>query len=94
VSDQPSTTGPAALEPFEAFVHRHVGTSEEEQASMLKVLGYDTLDALVDAAVPGSVRRLDALDLPPAVSEHQVLAELRARAAHNAIGEPMIGLGY
>jgi glycine dehydrogenase len=94
VSDQPSTTGPAALEPFDAFVHRHVGTSEEEQASMLKVLGYDTLDALVDAAVPGSVRRLDALDLPPAVSEHQVLAELRARAAHNAVGEPMIGLGY
>jgi glycine dehydrogenase len=97
VSDQPSTTGNSALEPiesFEAFVHRHVGTSEEEQASMLKVLGYDTLDALVDAAVPGSVRRLDALDLPPAVSEHQVLAELRARAAHNAIGEPMIGLGY
>ena len=89
-----SQTGPAGLEPFEDFVRRHVGTSEEEQASMLKVLGYDTLDALIDAAVPGSVRRLRTLDLPPPASEHQVLAELRARAAHNTVAEPMIGLGY
>ena len=89
-----SQTGPAGLEPFEDFVRRHVGTSEEEQASMLKVLGYDTLAALIDAAVPGSVRRLRTLDLPPPASEHQVLAELRARAAHNTVAEPMIGLGY
>ena len=94
MSDQPQSTGPAGPEPFEAFVHRHVGTSEEEQASMLKVLGYDTLAALIDAAVPGSVRRLRTLDLPPPASEHQVLAELRARAAHNTVAEPMIGLGY
>ena len=61
---------------------------------MLKVLGYETLDALVDAAVPGSVRSLGALDLPPAVTEHQVLDELRRLAAGNTIAEPMIGLGY
>jgi glycine dehydrogenase len=61
---------------------------------MLKVLGYETLDALVDAAVPGSVRSLGSLDLPPAVSEHQVLDELRRLAAANTIAEPMIGLGY
>ena len=61
---------------------------------MLKVLGYETLDALVDAAVPGSVRSLGTLDLPPAVSEQQVLDELRRLAAANTIAEPMIGLGY
>jgi glycine dehydrogenase len=83
-----------ALEPFEDFVRRHVGTSAEEQQGMLKVLGYETLDALVDAAVPGSVRSLDTLDLPPAVSEHQVLEELRGLAAGNTVAEPMIGLGY
>ncbi len=75
-------------------MRRHVGTSAEEQEEMLKVLGYETLDALVDAAVPGSVRSLDTLDLPPAVSEHQVLDELRRLAASNTIAEPMIGLGY
>ncbi len=53
------------LEPFDDFLHRHVGTSDEQHAAMLKVLGYDTLDALIDAAVPGSVRSLGTLDLPP-----------------------------
>ncbi len=83
-----------ALEPFEQFLRRHVGPSDEEQAGMLKVLGYETLDDLVDAAVPGSVRSLGTLDLPPALSEHQVLDELRRLAATNTIAEPMIGLGY
>ena len=75
-------------------MRRHVGPSDEEQEGMLKVLGYETLDALVDAAVPGSVRSLGTLDLPPAVSEQQVLDELRRLAAGNTSAEPMIGLGY
>jgi len=47
-----------ALERFEDFLLRHVGTSDEEQAGMLKALGYESLDALIDAAVPDSVRSL------------------------------------
>jgi glycine dehydrogenase len=86
--------GITPLEPFEDFVRRHVGTSAEEQEGMLKVLGYDSLDALIDAAVPGSVRSLEALDLPPALSEQAVLEELRRLAGRNVIAEPMIGLGY
>ena len=92
-AQRPSPT-PDELEPWENFLYRHVGTSDEDQAVMLKVLGYADLDALIDAAVPGSVRALDDLDLPPAASEHQVLAELRRVASSNVVGEPMIGLGY
>jgi glycine dehydrogenase len=94
VSEQHPGSRSEGLEPFEDFLRRHVGTSVEEQGEMLKVLGYETLDALVDAAVPGSVRSLGTLDLPPAVSEHQVLDELRRLAASNTLAEPMIGLGY
>ena len=61
---------------------------------MLGVLGYDTLDALIDAAVPEGVRRLGRLDLPPAISEAAVLDELRGMADRNRPAEPMIGLGY
>ena len=61
---------------------------------MLKVLGYESLNALMDAAVPESVRSLGELDLPPAASERQVLEELRQLAAGNVVAEPMIGLGY
>ncbi|HEY1832041.1 MAG TPA: aminomethyl-transferring glycine dehydrogenase [Acidimicrobiales bacterium] len=82
------------LAPFEDFARRHVGTSPDEQVSMLKELGYDSLDDLVDAAVPGSVRSLATLDLPPALSEHAVQGALRELAALNLAAEPMIGLGY
>ncbi len=87
------TTG-KPLEPFEDFLYRHVGTSDEEQAVMLKELGFESLDALIDAAVPGSLRSLDALRLPPAATEREVLEELRFLAASNEVLEPMIGLGY
>jgi glycine dehydrogenase len=81
-------------EPFESFLHRHIGTSPEDQASMLKELGYDTLDDLIDDAVPEGVRRLSRLELPSAVSEREVLQELRRLASGNQPAEPMIGLGY
>jgi glycine dehydrogenase len=94
VNDQHPGNRSEVLDSFEDFLRRHVGPSDDQQEAMLKVLGYDTLEALADAAVPGSVRSLGTLDLPPAVSEHQVLGELRRLAASNTIAEPMIGLGY
>src|SRR4051812_25632862 len=61
---------------------------------MLSTLGFATLDALMDAAVPGSIRTSGDLDLPPGQSEDAVARELRAIAAENNPAEPMIGLGY
>jgi len=46
VTDQHVGNRSEVLEPFEDFVRRHVGPSAEEQEGMLKVLGYETLDAL------------------------------------------------
>ena len=94
MQEQRPTPRSEELEPFEDFLHRHVGTSEGDQAVMLKALGYPDLDALIDAAVPGSVRDLEELVLPPAASEHAVLGELRRLASSNVVAEPMIGLGY
>ncbi len=80
--------------PHDAFVDRHIGLSAEAEAHMVAHLGYESLDALMDAAVPGGIRSAEALDLPAAVSETTAAAELRALAAANRPGEPMIGLGY
>jgi len=85
-----SPTAEAEIE----FLSRHVGTSPEDQAVMLKELGYESLDALIDAAVPGSVRSLGTLELPPALTEREVASELRRLAESNVAAEPMIGLGY
>ncbi|MFP5346543.1 MAG: aminomethyl-transferring glycine dehydrogenase [Actinomycetes bacterium] len=76
------------------FVARHIGFTPEEQATMLAHLGFDSLDALMDAAVPQSVRSQQPLSLPPPATELGVLDEARDLAAQNDPAEPMIGLGY
>ncbi|HEU5044156.1 MAG TPA: aminomethyl-transferring glycine dehydrogenase [Nocardioidaceae bacterium] len=76
------------------FADRHVGPRPVEQRAMLAALGFDSLDALMDAAVPSRIRLRQPLDLPPASSEKQAARELRALAARNNPLEPMIGLGY
>ncbi len=88
------TTGPDEPATYHDFLSRHVGPSTEEQEGMLKVLGYETLDALVDHAVPAAVRTLAELELPPAMTEREVQAHLRHVATTNVTLEPMIGLGY
>ena len=60
---------------------------------MLDGLGHGSLDELVAAAVPSGIRD-DELDLPPAIDEAGMLAELRALADRNQPRKALIGLGY
>ncbi|KQW52980.1 glycine dehydrogenase [Nocardioides sp. Root1257] len=76
------------------FVERHIGLRDVDVASMLERLGFDSLDALMDAAVPGAIRVAESLDLPSPLSEEAAARELRAIAHANRPGEAMIGLGY
>jgi len=62
---------------------------------MLDRLGYASLNALMDAAVPGGIRQADfASVIPAAASEREALAELRALADENNVHRSLIGLGY
>ena len=80
----------------DAFAARHIGTDASAQAAMLDVLGYPSVDALLDAAVPGVIRvhERTTSDIPPAATESEALAELREIASTNRTARPMIGLGY
>jgi len=91
VSDRPTLAELDAASPFGA---RHIGVSDDDAQSMLDRLGFASLDALMEAAVPGGIRSADSLDLPTALSEPQVAALAREIAASNRPGEAMIGLGY
>ena len=84
----------ADLERGVPFARRHIGPNADEQAKMLAVVGYGSLDELIGAAVPESIRATDRLNLPAAASEPDVLAQLRAHAANNRVLTSMIGLGY
>ncbi|HEY8280963.1 MAG TPA: aminomethyl-transferring glycine dehydrogenase [Leifsonia sp.] len=80
----------------ELFQTRHIGTDADAQSAMLSALHYDSVDALVTAAVPDSIRVDPAHRpaLPEAVTERAALRELRAIAARNTVNRSLIGLGY
>ncbi|TFD17053.1 aminomethyl-transferring glycine dehydrogenase [Cryobacterium sp. TMT1-21] len=81
------------------FTQRHIGTDADAQSRMLAILGYDSVDALVNAAVPASIqvdqfRVLGDSTLPPAATEREAIAELRTLADRNTVKRSMIGQGY
>lgn len=84
----------AELEAGVPFARRHIGPDSAAQAKMLAQVGYGSLDELTEAAVPDTIRSAQALALPAARTEAEVLAELRALADRNQVLAPMIGLGY
>src|SRR5256886_683375 len=61
---------------------------------MLSELGFENLDALVDATVPKNIRLDRTLDLPKAKSENEALTELRALSSKNKVARNFTGAGY
>ncbi len=82
------------LENHAEFIQRHIGPTPSQQAEMARAIGYDSLDALIDATVPAAIRRQQPMALPGAQSEQTVLARLRALAAQNVVNKSYIGTGY
>jgi glycine dehydrogenase len=77
------------------FADRHIGTDSVAQLAMLEAVGYDSIDALMDAAVPPAIRVIEsASTIPAPATERETLAELRALADANTVRRSMIGLGY
>jgi glycine dehydrogenase len=76
------------------FVARHLGPRERAVADMLALLGYPTLDALIDAIVPEGIRLRRPLALPAARTEPEALDALRAMADANQVFRSYLGLGY
>ena len=77
-----------------AFVRRHVGPDSAEISRMLAAIGSPSLDALIDATIPETIRRREPLDLPAPLDEHGALAEIRSLASQNKIQPSYIGMGY
>ncbi len=76
------------------FVGRHIGPSQDDVTAMLTAVGHDSLESLVDAALPGAIRSDVPLRVDPSPSEAAVVEELRALARRNQVMTSMIGLGY
>src|SRR6266704_1280192 len=79
---------------FDSFARRHIGPDEDEVRAMLRELGFENLDAVIDSAIPKNIRLDRQLNLPEAKSESEALAELRVIAKKNKVARSFIGTGY
>jgi glycine dehydrogenase len=75
-------------------VDRHIGPDESQIGWMLDAIGVESLDALLDAVVPPTIRSDQPLRLPPAMDETSVLSALSSLADRNTRRIPMIGKGF
>ena len=82
------------INPQDKFAERHIGPGQTEVAEMLKVIGVDSLDALIDQTVPKGIRLKNELNLPATQSEFEYLRGLKEKAAKNKVFRSYIGMGY
>ena len=84
----------SALENAGEFIPRHIGIDAADEAHMLSVIGEASRQSLVASIVPRSIARASTMQLPPACTEIDALAELKAIARKNKVLKSFIGQGY
>ncbi|AWB49407.1 glycine dehydrogenase (aminomethyl-transferring) [Gemmobacter aquarius] len=84
---------PVDYNPYDFANRRHIGPSPSEMDEMLKAVGVASLDELIDQTVPASIRQSVPLGWAP-LSEHELLARMRAVAGRNKVMTSLIGQGY
>ena len=76
------------------FIQRHIGPDAQQTAAMLATLGVNSVKELIDKTVPEAIRLKNELNLDPAVTEADALAQLKAIANKNKVFKNYIGMGY
>ena len=82
------------LEQTGNFTRRNIGPDAQETQQMLAELGLESLDELITATVPGSIRLDDALTMDDSVTEVAALAQLKQLSKQNKVNKSYIGMGY
>ncbi|KRS15957.1 aminomethyl-transferring glycine dehydrogenase [Roseovarius indicus] len=85
---------PTEYLPYDFANRRHIGPSPEEMDEMLKVVGADSLNALIDETVPKAIRQDKPLDFGKPKSERELLHSMRETSSKNKVLVSLIGQGY
>ena len=80
--------------PTDQFLSRHVGSQGADKHAMLKLIGFDTLDDLVNSTVPDTIKLTKKLKLDDPLSESEALAALKKIMSKNKVLKSFIGVGY
>ncbi len=76
------------------FASRHIGPNKIETQKMLKTIGVDSLNKLIDETVPAHIKLKKSLDLPKGISENEYLTHIHKLGQENKVFKSYIGLGY
>ena len=78
----------------DAFALRHIGPRENDLHHMLKTIGAESLDQLIDETIPSDIRLQSDLDLDPAMTEYEFANHITQLGNKNKMFQSYIGLGY
>jgi glycine dehydrogenase len=76
------------------FEERHTGKDIQATHEMLKLIGVDSLETLINQTIPASIRLKNPLKLPVAKSESDFLKDFKSLFQKNKLYKSYIGLGY
>ncbi len=76
------------------FQDRHNGPDAAQTAEMLRVIGVDSVEELINQTVPPAIRLPRPLHLPAPLTEREFLREFRQMMSQNVVARSFIGLGY
>lgn len=76
------------------FVDRHIGPGKDDVNKMLKAIGVDTFDQLINETIPSSIRLKESLKLNKSVTEYRFIENLKKIAERNKVFKSYIGMGY
>ncbi|MCC3156525.1 aminomethyl-transferring glycine dehydrogenase [Hymenobacter sp. 15J16-1T3B] len=83
-----------SFKPADVFVDRHNGPDAAAVAEMLRTIGVESVDQLINETVPARIRLKHELKLPAALTERQFLHKFKQIAGQNQVFRSFIGLGY
>lgn len=78
----------------EKFKDRHIGVSENDIALMLKKIGINSYDELIDKVIPTNIRLKNSLDLPSAMTEREYAEHISEVIGKNQLFTTYIGKGW
>jgi glycine dehydrogenase len=86
-----------AMTRSDSFIRRHIGPTPSDVKSMLKQLGFDSMDQFLSKVVPDEVRMKSEFSLPVLkhpLTESECLSRMSEIASQNKVCKSYIGLGY
>ena len=78
----------------EVFAARHIGITEKDLQTMLRTIGVENMEQLINETIPNDIKLKKPLNLPRGTSEHEFLDHIQELSKKNKVFKTFIGLGY